>query len=67
MNTSFQTWFNDMDNGCPQLVLNTDEEFAVAVWNAAIERALLTIPAGDHCDPQQIADQIRELLEPKQP
>jgi hypothetical protein len=63
MNTPFQFWFNDMDNGCPQLVLDNDEEFAIACWNAAIERALLVIPAGDYCNPQHIADAIRSLKE----
>jgi hypothetical protein len=26
---------NDQDNGCPPLVLENDEEFTRAVWNAA--------------------------------
>jgi predicted nuclease with TOPRIM domain len=34
---SFDTWWNDQDNGCPTLVLDNDKEFAQAVWNAAIE------------------------------
>jgi hypothetical protein len=32
---SFDVWWNDPDNGCPTLVLDNDEEFARAVWNAA--------------------------------
>lgn len=31
----FAKWWNDQDNGCPTLVLNTDEEFARAVWSAS--------------------------------
>jgi hypothetical protein len=31
----FWKWWNDQDNGCPTLVLDNDEEFAIAVWNAA--------------------------------
>jgi len=53
-----------METGCPQLVLDNDEHFAVAVWNAAIERALLVLPGGSLCDPQEAADTIRELIEP---
>ena len=53
-----------MDNGCPQLVVDNDEEFAANVWNAAIERVLLTLPGGNLCDPQEVADTIRELIEP---
>lgn len=34
---SFNAWWTDQDNGCPTLVLDNDEEFAQAVWNAAIE------------------------------
>jgi len=33
--TSFEAWWTDHDNGCPTLVLDNDEEFARAVWNAA--------------------------------
>ena len=62
--SSFRSWWEDTENGCPQLVLDNDEQFAVAVWNAAIERALLVIPGGSLCDPQEAADTIRELIEP---
>ncbi len=34
---SFNAWWNDQDNGCPTLVLDNDEQFAQAVWNAAIK------------------------------
>lgn len=34
---SFQDWWNDQENGCPSLVLDNDEQFARAVWNAAIK------------------------------
>lgn len=62
--SAFQAWWNDMDNGCPILVLDNDEEFAVAVWNAAIERATFELPGGQLCDPQKVADTMRELIEP---
>lgn len=32
----FYFWWEDQDNGCPTLVLDNDEEFAIAVWNAAV-------------------------------
>jgi hypothetical protein len=35
----FNLWWNDQENGCPTLVLNNDEQFARAVWNAAIKAA----------------------------
>ena len=35
------------------------------IWNAAIQAALLKIPGGNTCDPQDIADEIRELMSPK--
>ena len=62
--SAFQLWWSDMDNGCPTLVLDNDEDFAVAVWNAAVERALLVLPGGQLCDPQEVADMLRELIEP---
>lgn len=31
-------------------------------WNSAIMTILELLPGGDSCDPQQIADDIRELL-----
>lgn len=34
---SFDEWWNDQENGCPTLVLDNDEQFARAVWNAAIK------------------------------
>lgn len=34
---SFDDWWNDHENGCPTLVLDNDEQFARAVWNAAIK------------------------------
>ena len=34
---SFEDWWNDQENGCPTLVLDNDEQFARAVWNAAIK------------------------------
>lgn len=34
---SFEDWWNDHDNGCPTLVLDNDEQFARAVWDAAIK------------------------------
>jgi hypothetical protein len=37
---SFDFWWNDQENGCPTLVLDNDEQFARAVWNAAKEAAL---------------------------
>ena len=36
----FYKWWNDQDNGCPTLVLDNDEEFAIAVWNAAMRVAV---------------------------
>jgi len=33
---SFDEWWNDHENGCPTLVLDNDEQFACAVWNAAL-------------------------------
>ena len=36
---SFNLWWNDQKNGCPTLVLDNDEQFARAVWNAAIKAA----------------------------
>lgn len=33
----FEDWWNDQDDGCPTLVLNTDQELAKAAWIAAIE------------------------------
>jgi hypothetical protein len=30
-------------------------------WNDAIESALLKLPGGSYCDPQDAADDIREL------
>jgi hypothetical protein len=38
----FWKWWNDQDNGCPTLVLDNDEEFAIAVWNAAMKVAANT-------------------------
>jgi hypothetical protein len=37
--SAFNLWWNDQENGCPTLVLNNDEQFAQAVWNAAIKAA----------------------------
>jgi hypothetical protein len=34
---SFDDWWNDQENGCPTLVLDNDEQFARAVWDAAIK------------------------------
>jgi hypothetical protein len=34
---SFEDWWNDQENGCPTLVLDNDEQFARAVWDAAIK------------------------------
>jgi light-regulated signal transduction histidine kinase (bacteriophytochrome) len=31
-------------------------------WNAAIDAAISRIPGGNSCDPQQIADDIREKI-----
>jgi hypothetical protein len=36
---NFLEWWTDMENGCPTLVLNNDEEFARAVWNAATKNS----------------------------
>jgi len=33
----FDDWWNDQENGCPTLVLDNDEQFARAVWDAAIK------------------------------
>ena len=30
-------------------------------WNDAIESALLRLPGGNYCDPQEAADEIRQL------
>ena len=36
-------------------------------WNDAIESALLRLPGGSYCDPQEAADEIRQLKkQPKQ-
>ena len=32
-----------------------------ATWNDAIESALLRLPGGSYCDPQDAADEIRRL------
>jgi hypothetical protein len=32
---TFDDWWNDQENGCPTLVLDTEEQFARAVWDAA--------------------------------
>jgi len=37
----------------------------MSTWNEAINAALLKIPGGTHCDPQEVADEIRKLLKPK--
>lgn len=37
--SAFENWWSDQDNGCPALVLDNDEEFARAVWVAAIDWA----------------------------
>lgn len=37
--SAFDLWWNDQENGCPPLVLDNDEQFARAVWNAAIKVA----------------------------
>lgn len=42
----------------------THEEIWNTAWNAAIEAALLTTPGGSICDPQTVADDIRELMLP---
>ena len=34
---SFDDWWSDQENGCPTLVLDNDEQFARAVWDAAIK------------------------------
>lgn len=30
-------------------------------WNEAVEAALLKLPGGNYCDPQEAADEIRQL------
>lgn len=35
---SFDDWWNDQENGCPTLVIDNDEQFALAVWDAATKR-----------------------------
>jgi hypothetical protein len=35
---SFDDWWNDQKNGCPTLVLDNDEQFARAVWDAATKQ-----------------------------
>jgi hypothetical protein len=35
---SFEDWWTDQENGCPTLVLDNDEQFARAVWDAATNR-----------------------------
>jgi len=42
---SFEEWWNDHENGCPTLVLDNDEQFARAVWNAAVNAATILIAA----------------------
>lgn len=42
---SFDEWWNDHKNGCPTLVLDNDEQFARAVWNAAVNAATILIAA----------------------
>ena len=37
--SAFDLWWTDQENGCPTLVLDNDEQFAHAVWNAAIKAA----------------------------
>lgn len=39
-----------------------EEEIKRTAWNQAIEAALLTIPGGSMCDPQDVADEIRRLM-----
>lgn len=36
-------------------------------WNAAITAALEKIPGGSHCDPQELADEIRKLMKRPEP
>lgn len=46
--SAFRACLKDMNNGCPSLVSNNDEAFAIAVWNAAIRAASEQIvPSGD--------------------
>jgi hypothetical protein len=42
---SFEDWWNDHENGCPTLVLDNDEQFARAVWDAAVNAATILIAA----------------------
>jgi hypothetical protein len=46
-----------------ELVLQ-EAKRADAIEAATIERILLLIPGGTHCDPQEIADSIRALAKP---
>jgi len=40
---SFEDWWNDHKNGCPTLVLDNDEQFARAVWDAAVNAGLSSL------------------------
>jgi hypothetical protein len=48
---------------CIALVKNLEAE-RDAIEAKTIERILLLIPGGTHCDPQEIADSIRALAKP---
>lgn len=48
------------------IVSEVREEIWHTAWNAAIEAALLKTPGGNICDPQEVADEIRELMSPNE-
>ena len=46
----------DLEREIRELRANLD-----GTWNDAIESALLRLPGGSYCDPQDAADEIRQL------
>ena len=62
----FEAWWTTTIAGRGALngLCVADEAFARLVWNSAIETALRRLPGGDSCDPQHVADEIRELIVP---
>jgi hypothetical protein len=63
--SAFDLWWQA--NGVkiePPIMQEAMKEVAAKGWNAAINATLLSLPGGSTCDPQCVADSIRELIEP---
>ena len=61
--SAFDAWWNDMDNGCPQLVLNNDEQFARAVWGSAIRATIEQMVTTDNETKEDFIHRVRSLLQ----